>query len=78
MNGESKMDPRLVDLAGLERRPTESWRKRGWWGRPPMWERVRDVAANTPGKPAVIEVRIDPQAITPTTTLDAIRAGSRR
>jgi len=27
-------------------------------------------------KPAVIEVRIDPQAITPNTTLDAIRAGS--
>ena len=26
------------------------------------------------GKPAVIEVRIDPQAITPNTTLDAIRA----
>ncbi len=30
------------------------------------------------GKPAVIEVRIDPQAITPNTTLDAIRAGSRK
>ena len=28
------------------------------------------------GKTAVIEVRIDPQAITPNTTLDAIRAGS--
>jgi len=28
------------------------------------------------GKPAVIEVRIDPQAITPNTTLDAIRAAS--
>jgi acetolactate synthase-1/2/3 large subunit len=28
------------------------------------------------GKPSVIEVRIDPQAITPNTTLDAIRAGS--
>ena len=27
------------------------------------------------GKPALIEVRIDPQAITPSTTLDAIRAG---
>jgi acetolactate synthase-1/2/3 large subunit len=26
------------------------------------------------GKPAVIEVRIDPQAITPNTTLDRIRA----
>ena len=30
------------------------------------------------GKPAVIEVRIDPQAITPNTTLDAIRAGARK
>jgi acetolactate synthase-1/2/3 large subunit len=28
------------------------------------------------GKTAVIEVRIDPQAITPNTTLDAIRAAS--
>jgi acetolactate synthase-1/2/3 large subunit len=28
------------------------------------------------GKPAVIEVRIDAQAITPNTTLDAIRAAS--
>ncbi len=28
------------------------------------------------GKPAVIEVRIDPQAITPATTLDAIRAAA--
>jgi acetolactate synthase I/II/III large subunit len=33
----------------------------------------RCLAAN---KPALIEVRIDPQAITPNTTLDAIRAGS--
>jgi acetolactate synthase-1/2/3 large subunit len=30
------------------------------------------------GKPAVIEVRIDPQAITPNTTLDALRASSRK
>ncbi len=29
------------------------------------------------GKPALIEVRIDPQAITPNTTLDALRAGKR-
>ncbi|MEP7068764.1 MAG: thiamine pyrophosphate-binding protein [Usitatibacter sp.] len=29
------------------------------------------------GKPAVIELRTDPQAITPNTTLDAIRASSR-
>ena len=37
----------------------------------PAFERC--VAA---GKPAVIEVRIDPQAITPNTTLDAIRAAA--
>ena len=30
------------------------------------------------GKPAVIEVRIDPQAITTGTTLDAIRAGAQK
>lgn len=30
------------------------------------------------GKPAVIEVRIDPQAITPNTTLDAIRAAAMK
>ena len=30
------------------------------------------------GKPALIEVRIDPQAITPSTTLDAIRAAARK
>ena len=30
------------------------------------------------GKPAVIEVRIDPQAITPNTTLDKIRAGAKK
>jgi acetolactate synthase I/II/III large subunit len=30
------------------------------------------------GKPAVIEIRIDPQAITPNTTLDALRAASRK
>ncbi|MGZ5035180.1 MAG: thiamine pyrophosphate-binding protein [Usitatibacter sp.] len=30
------------------------------------------------GKPAVIDVRIDPQAITPNTTLDAIRAAASR
>jgi cyclohexanecarboxylate-CoA ligase len=49
------MDPRLVDLGALERRPAAAWRERGWWGRPPMWERVRDLAASTPGKPAVID-----------------------
>jgi cyclohexanecarboxylate-CoA ligase len=49
------MDPRLVDLDGLDRRPGVLWRERGWWGRPPMWERVRDVAASNFAKLAVIE-----------------------
>jgi len=35
----------------------------------PAFERARKS-----GKPALIEVRIDPQAITTSTTLDAIRA----
>jgi cyclohexanecarboxylate-CoA ligase len=48
------MDPRLVDLGGLERRPSALWRARGWWGRRPMWERVSDVAASTPTKLAVV------------------------
>ena len=30
------------------------------------------------GKPAVIDVKIDPQAITPNTTLDKIRAGAKK
>ncbi|HEX7606605.1 MAG TPA: thiamine pyrophosphate-binding protein [Usitatibacter sp.] len=49
-----------------------------------LGEIVEDTAQFSPafdkcvasGKTAVIEVRIDPQAITPNTTLDAIRAGS--
>jgi cyclohexanecarboxylate-CoA ligase len=49
------MDPRLVDLSGLDRRPGALWRQRGWWGRPPMWERVREVAARAPARSAVIE-----------------------
>ena len=49
------MDPRLTDLSGLDRRPTTLWRESGWWGRPPLWERVRNVAANEPAKVAVID-----------------------
>src|SRR5260221_14684910 len=49
------MDPRLVDLGGLERRPSALWRARGWWGRPPMWERVSDAAASTPTKLAIVD-----------------------
>ncbi len=39
----------------------------------PAFERAIETAEAT-GKPALIEVRIDPQAITTSTTLDAIRA----
>jgi acyl-CoA synthetase (AMP-forming)/AMP-acid ligase II len=49
------MDDRLSDLAGLGRRPAETWRARGWWGRLPLWQRVGETAASTPGKAAVID-----------------------
>ena len=49
------MDPRLADLSGLDRRPGMLWRERGWWGRSPLWERVKDIAASNPAKFAVIE-----------------------
>jgi cyclohexanecarboxylate-CoA ligase len=49
------MDPRLSDLSGLRRRPLALWRERGWWGRSPLWERVRQVAASEPGKLAIID-----------------------
>jgi len=49
------MDSRLVDLGALDRRPSALWRARGWWGRPPMWQRVSDIAARAPTKSAVID-----------------------
>src|SRR5688500_14545456 len=49
------MDPRLRELDGLERRPIALWRKRGWWGRSPLWERVERTAATEPGRPAVLD-----------------------
>jgi len=49
------MDPRLSDLSGLGRRPLALWRERGWWGRTPLWERVRQVAASEHGKLAIID-----------------------
>ncbi len=49
------MEARLSDLSGLDRRPVALWRERGWWGRPPLWERVRDVSASYPAKLAVID-----------------------
>ena len=49
------MDERLSDLSGLSKRPGEAWRRGGWWGRKPLWERVRDVAQQDSGKPAIVE-----------------------
>ncbi len=49
------MDERLSDLSGLSRRPGEAWCRAGWWGRKPLWERVRDVAQRDPDKPAILE-----------------------
>jgi acetolactate synthase-1/2/3 large subunit len=51
-----------------------------------MGEIVEDTAQFAPaferclasGKPAVIDVKIDPQAITPNTTLDRIRAAAKK
>jgi acetolactate synthase-1/2/3 large subunit len=43
----------------------------------PAFERATRETASS-GKPALIEVRIDPQAITTSTTLDAIRARARK
>jgi len=49
------MDPRLQSLPELERRPRESYVARGAWGQTPLWARVRDAAASTPSKPAVLD-----------------------
>lgn len=45
----------ILSLPSLERRPKAAWEARGWWGREPLWRRVRDRAAAEPGKPAVID-----------------------
>ena len=45
----------VLSLPSLERRPRADWEARGWWGRQPLWRRVRDRAAAEPGKPAVID-----------------------
>jgi cyclohexanecarboxylate-CoA ligase len=49
------MDHRLQDLHGLANRPGNRWRELGWWGRPPLWQRVERIAAAQPDKPAVID-----------------------
>lgn len=53
------MDERLVDLSGLARRPGDAWRRAGWWGRKPLWERIKDAAQKTPEKLAVREYGTD-------------------
>ena len=49
------MDFRLIDLEQLKLRPVREWRERGWWGRTPLWERVREVALQQPQKTAVLD-----------------------
>ena len=49
------MDPRLTNLDGLALRPGRLWHERGWWGRAPLWERVRETALQSPKKAAVLD-----------------------
>lgn len=49
------MDLRLINLDGLKSRPGHLWRERGWWGRPPLWERVRKTALREPAKVAIFD-----------------------
>ncbi len=48
-------DPRLARLDRLTRRPRHLWETRGWWGRAPLWRRVRQVALTDPGRLAVVD-----------------------
>ena len=49
------MDSRLLNLEPLGLQPRREWRERGWWGRLPLWERVREVALQQPQKSAVLD-----------------------
>ena len=49
------MDRRLENLDRIHDRPVSLWHERGWWGRQPLWERVRDTASADPVKPAIID-----------------------
>ena len=49
------MDRRLENIDRINGRPVSSWHARGWWGRRPLWERVRDTALVEPAKPAIID-----------------------
>ena len=44
----------------------------------PKTSRRPSSARRLPGKPAIIELKIDPDAITPATTLSAIREKARK
>jgi acyl-CoA synthetase (AMP-forming)/AMP-acid ligase II len=45
----------ILSLPSLESRPKAEWEARGWWGREPLWRRVRDRAATQRRKVAVID-----------------------
>ena len=45
----------VLSLPSLERRAKAAWQTRGWWGRKPLWQRVRDRAISEPEKSAVID-----------------------
>ncbi len=69
ISGTQLTNPDFADLA------------RAYGGHGEVVERTEDFApaferARNAGKPAIIEVRVDPEAITPTTTLSDIRAGA--
>jgi cyclohexanecarboxylate-CoA ligase len=51
------MDQRLARLSGLTRRPRGRYEARGWWGQPPLWARVREVALAAPERVAVTDER---------------------
>lgn len=53
------MDKRLADLSAFGKRPGDYWRREGFWGRAPLWERVHDVARATPDKLAIREYQED-------------------
>jgi cyclohexanecarboxylate-CoA ligase len=39
----------------MTRRPRRAWEECGWWGRPPLWSRVRQVALASPRRVAVVD-----------------------
>ena len=58
-------------ISPRSRAPTAATARR--WSRPPS-SRPPSSARVASGKPAILHLKVDPQAITPTTTLDGIRA----